>query len=163
MTTDTAKDEPIRKMSIICSKGTLDMAYPGLVLANAARMVGIEVNLFFTFWGLEIIHKKHQHKIKVAPVGNPVPYMPIPSIIGVLPGMAAMATKMMKKEIERIDAPPIPEFVEMVADSGAHLYACKMSMDMMKFTKDDLVEHVEEVLGAIEFYDKAAGSQIIFI
>ncbi len=163
MTDEPVKEEPIRKLSIICSKGTLDMAYPGLVLANAARMVGIEVNLFFTFWGLEMIHKEHQHKIKVASVGNPVPYMPIPSIMGILPGMSAMATKMMKKEIERIDAPPIPEFVEMVADSGAHLYACKMSMDMMKFTQDDLVEHVEEVLGAIEFYDKSAGAQIIFI
>lgn len=160
-------EEPIRKMSIICSKGSLDMAYPGLILANAARMVGIEVNIFFTFWGLEIIHRKFSRKLKVATVGNPSMRMPngmaIPTVMGTMPGMASFATWMMKKEIARIDAPPITEFVETVHDAGAKLYACKMSMDMMKYTKDDLVEHVDEVLGAIEFYDRSAGAQIIFI
>lgn len=160
-------EEPIRKISIICSKGSLDMAYPGFVLANAARMVGIEVNMFFTFWGLDILHKKFSPKLKVATVGNPGMRLPngspFPTFMGAIPGMSAFATWMMKKEIDRIDAPPIPEFLEDIADAGAHIYACKMSMDMMKYTKDDLVDQVEEVLGAIEFYDLSAGAQIIFI
>ncbi len=162
-----ADDEKERKVSIICSKGTLDMAYPGLVLANAARMVGIEVSLFFTFWGLDIVHKKYSNKLKVATVGNPSMRTPkgmaIPTIMGMLPGMASFGTRMMKKEIERIDIPPVPEFLEMVKDAGARIYACKMSMDMMKLTRDDLIEHVDEVLGALEFYDLSDGGEIIFI
>lgn len=153
-----------RKLGIICSKGSLDMAYPPLILANAARMGGTEVDLFFTFWGLDIVTKKKIGKLNVATVGNPNmhPWFKIPTLMGVLPGMSAAATWMMNREIEKLDFPPVPEFLEMVMDAGANVYGCKMSMDMMKLTRDDLVEGAE-VLGAMEFMDLTENAQVLFV
>jgi peroxiredoxin family protein len=156
-----AAKAPIEHIAIICSKGTLDMAYPGLILANAARMSGIEATLFFTFWGLDIITKKTVDHLHVATVGNPS--MHLPTMVGGLPGMESIATSMMRKEMEKLDIPDVREMVEMLADSGAHLYACRMAMDMFKRTEDDLLPQVEAVISAMDFYDKAAGAQIIFI
>ncbi len=150
-----------RKLAIICSKGSLDMAYPGLVLANAARMLGIEAMIFFTFWGMDIITKKKVNKLKVTPVGNPS--MGMPQLLGVLPGMTDMATVMMKKKIEEIDMPPVEEFLEMLHDAGAKLYACRMAADMMGLSKEDLVPWIEDIVGAMEFLEMAEGAQIIFI
>jgi peroxiredoxin family protein len=157
-----AKD--IRKLSIISSKGSLDMAYPPLILANAARMSGIECDLFFTFWGLDIITVKKMDKLKVATVGNPNmhPWFHIPTWLGSVPGMSAAASWMMRKEIGKLDFPPVGEFVEVVRDSGANLYGCKMSMDMMKLTKTDLIEGAD-VLGAMEFMELSAGAQLLFV
>lgn len=151
----------IEKVSIICSKGTLDMAYPGLILANAALMSGIEANLFFTFWGLDIINKAKEDKLHVSTVGNPS--MHIPTMVGGLPGMEAFASMMMKKEMEKLDIPPIPEFLEMINDAGGNLYACRLAMDMFKLTEKDLDDNVGEVIGAMEFYEVAAGGPIIFV
>ncbi len=123
-------EEQTRKLSIIVSKGSLDMAYPALVLANAARMMGIEADLFFTFWGMDIISKKKIDHLKVTPVGNPAMHMP--QVIGVLPGVSSMATSMMTKEIDKLDMPPVHEFIEMVHDAGAGIYACQMASDMMQ-------------------------------
>ena len=153
--------EPIERVSIICSKGTLDMAYPGLVMANGARMMGIEAMVFFTFWGLDIITEKKIDSLHVATVGNPS--MPMPTMVGGLPGMEAMATKMMKKQMDDLEIPPVREFIEILSDSGAELYACRMAMDMFKLEEKDLVPQVDEVLTVMDFYDKSAGSQIIFI
>ena len=150
-----------RKLCIICSKGSLDMAYPGLILGNAALMEGIEVHMFFTFWGLDMITKAKMTNLKATPLGNPS--MGMPNILGIIPGMTAMATSMMKKEIAKLDFPPVDEFVQMLVDAGAHLYGCKMSMDMMKLTKDDLHSGVDGVLGAMEFMELSEGAQIIFI
>jgi peroxiredoxin family protein len=156
-----ATKAPIEHIAIICSKGTLDMAYPGLILANAARMSGIEASLFFTFWGLDIITKKTVDHLHVATVGNPS--MHLPTMVGGLPGMESIATSMMRKEMVKLDIPDVREMVETLADSGAHLYACRMAMDMFKRTDDDLLPQVEAVISAMDFYDKAAGAQIIFI
>lgn len=150
-----------RKLSIICSKGTLDMAYPGLVLANAALMEGIDVNMFFTFWGLDIVNRKKMTHLKATPLGNPS--MGMPNVLGILPGMTEMATTMMKKEIEKLDFPPVDEFLQTIHDAGGHLYGCKMAMDMMKLKKDDLYDGVDEVIGAMEFMEISEGGQIIFI
>ena len=150
-----------RKLSIICSKGSLDMAYPGLVLANAALMEGIDVNMFFTFWGLDMVNKKTMNHLKATPLGNPSMHMP--NIVGVLPGMTDMATTMMKKEIAKLDFPPVDEFLEMIHDAGGHLYGCRMAMDMMHLEKEDLFEGVDEVIGAMEFMEISEGGQIIFI
>ena len=150
-----------RKLSIICSKGSLDMAYPGLILANAARMLGIEANIFFTFWGMDIITKDKVDHLKVTPVGNPAMHMP--QMIGGLPGMTDMATVMLKKEMTKLDVPPVHEFLEMVHDAGCGIYACKMASDMMHLTKDDLVEEVDEILGAMEFLEMSDGAQLLFI
>lgn len=154
-------EEKPRKLAIICSKGTLDMAYPGLVLANAARMMGIEADLFFTFWGMEIITKKSVDHLKVTPVGNPAMHMP--AIVGMLPGVSNLATGMMQKEIDKLDMPPIHEFLAMVHDAGAGVYACRMASDMMHLDEDDLVGEVDEIIGAMEFLEKAEGAQLLFI
>jgi len=153
-----------RKLSIIASKGSLDMAYPPLILGNAARMAGVDVDIFFTFWGLDIITKKKMNNLHVAVVGNPSmhPSFHIPTLVGVIPGMSAAASAMMRHEIDKLDFPPVGEFVQMLIDSGANLYGCKMSMDMMKLTKEDLVDGAD-VLGAMEFIEKSEGAQIIFV
>ena len=150
-----------RKIAIICSKGTLDMAYPGLILANAARMSGIEVMVFFTFWGLDVIRKDRMSHLHVSTVGNPSMHMP--TMVGGLPGMEALATSMMKKEMNKLEIPEIPEFIQMLSDAGAHLYACGLAMDMFKLRKEDLTDQVEDVLTAMDFFDKAEGAQIIFV
>lgn len=152
---------PTRHVAIICSKGTLDMAYPGLILANAARMSGIDATLFFTFWGLDIITTRTIDTLHVSTVGNPS--MGMPTMLGGLPGMEAFATAMMKKEMGKLDIPPVREMIEILSDSGARLYGCKMAMDMFKRTKADLVPQVEEVITAIDFFDKTAGAQVLFI
>lgn len=153
--------EPIRKVSIICSKGSLDMAYPGLILANAARMSGIEAMLFFTFWGLDIVTRGKADHLHLSIVGNTS--VPVPAMIAGLPGVEALASAAMRKEMEKLDIPPVPEFIQMLSDAGAELYACQLAVDMFKLKKEDLVPQIKDVISAVDFYDKAAGSQIIFI
>jgi peroxiredoxin family protein len=152
---------PIEHLSIILSKGTLDMAYPGLILANAARMSGIDATLFFTFWGLDIITKKTLDHLHVATVGNPSMHMP--TMLGGLPGMEVLATQMMKREMEKLDIPPVKEMIEILHESGAKLYACRMAMDMFKRTREDLVPEIDDVISAMDFFDKSAGAQVLFI
>ncbi len=156
-----------RHLCIICSKGTLDMAYPGLVLANAALMEGIDVTMFFTFWGFDMITKKKMDKLEVTPLGNPSMAMPngmgIPNVMSMLPGMTGFATSMMRKEIAKLDFPPVREYMQMIADAGGKMYACKMSMDMMGLTREDLFDEVEAVVGAMEFMEMSEDAQIIFI
>lgn len=156
-----------RKLCIICSKGTLDMAYPGLVLANAALMEGASVTMFFTFWGLEMVHKQKMHHLKVSPLGNPAMFLPggigVPNVMGVLPGVTDLSTTMMRKEIAALDFPPVDEFLEMIVDAGGELYACKMSADMMKFKPEDLWEGVSGIVGATDFMEMSEDAQIIFI
>jgi peroxiredoxin family protein len=155
-----ATEKTIEKVAIVVSKGSLEGIYPSLIMANGARMDGIAADLFFTFFGLDAIRKDRYAKIKVATVGNPGLHMP--TLLGALPGFSAIATKMMQRQMERIDIPPIPEFIELVADSGVQLYACKASVDMFALTMEDFVPQVEEIISVGEFYEKAAGGQIIF-
>ena len=152
--------DSIKKVSIIISKGSLEGIYPGLIMANGARAEGIEANLFFTFFGLDAINAKRLDRIKVAAVGNPGMHMA--SLLGVLPGMSAIATHMMEKKMEAFDIPGIPEFMEMIADSGCGMYACKASADLFGFTKDDFIDQVQDITTVGEFYQKAAGGEIIF-
>ncbi len=153
--------EPIKKVSIICSKGSLDMAYPGLILANAARMSGIDAVLFFTFWGLDVITEKKIDHLQISPVGNPS--MGMPTFLGGLPGMQAMATKMMKKTIDQLDIPPVREMIETLDDAGAEIYACRLAADMMKLEKKDFVPQVKDIISAMDFFDLSKGANIIFI
>jgi peroxiredoxin family protein len=152
--------DQIEKVSIIVSKGSLEGIYPALIMANGARAEGIEANLFFTFFGLDAIHKKRIEHIKVATVGNPGMHMA--TLVGALPGMSAIATHMMGKKMEELDIPPIAEFVEMIGDTGCGIYACKASVDMFGMAKDDFVDQVEAIITVGEFYELAAGGQIIF-
>jgi len=150
----------IDKVSIIISKGSLEGIYPGLIMANGARMEGIDANLFFTFFGMDAISRaKHDH-VKVATVGNPG--LHLATWLGGVPGVSAMVTHRLAQEMEKLDIPPIPEFVEMIADSGAGLYACKASVDLFGLSEDDFIEQVQDVITVGEFYGLAAGGQIIF-
>ena len=121
-------NEPIEKVSIIVSKGSLEGVYPGLIMANGARAEGIEVNVFFTFFGLDVINKKRHENIKLATVGNPG--LHLATWVGGFPGVSTMMTHYMEHQMEKLDIPSIPEFVEMIADTGAGLYACKASVDL---------------------------------
>ncbi|WP_372791244.1 DsrE/DsrF/DrsH-like family protein [Paraconexibacter sp.] len=160
-TTDAAaQPAPITKVAIVVSKGSLEGIYPALIMANGARMEGIEANVFFTFFGLDAIRKDRQASIKVATVGNPG--MHIPSLLGAVPGVSALATRMMQRQMEKLDIPPIPEFVEMISDSGGGLYACKATVEMFKLEESDFVDQVDEVITVGEFYEMAAGGEIIF-
>jgi peroxiredoxin family protein len=150
----------IDKVAIVVSKGSLEGIYPGLILANGARMEGIAADVFFTFFGLDAIRKDRQAHVKVATVGNPG--MHLPTLVGALPGFPALATRVMQRQMEKLDIPPIPEFVELVADSGARLYACKASVDMFGLELDDFVPQVEGIISVGEFYGLAGGGQIIF-
>ncbi len=152
--------ETIQKVSIVVSKGSLDGIYPALIMANGARAEGIEANLFFTFFGLDAVHAKRVDHIKISTVGNPG--LHVPTMAGGLPGMSALVTHMMEKKMEHLDIPPIHEFIEMISDTGAGLYACKASVDLFGLTKDDLIAQVQDVITVGEFYDMAAGGQIIF-
>lgn len=159
-TAQTDKPKTIEKVSIVISKGSLDGIYPGLIMANGARMEGIEADVFFTFFGLDAIRKNRHAKIKVATVGNPG--MHLPTLLGALPGFSAIATRMMQRQMEKLDIPPIPEFVELIADSGAHLYACRASVDMFDLGLEDFVPQVTGIITVGEFYEHAAGGQIVF-
>ncbi|MEV6273479.1 DsrE/DsrF/DrsH-like family protein [Kribbella sp. NPDC051936] len=156
---DTATEG--RKLAIICSKGNLDMAYPGLILANAALGEGVETHLFFTFWGFDMITKSRMHDLKFTMLGNTATHLP--QGLGGLPGMTAMATHQMKKQIQEIGVPDVPEFLEQIVASGGHLWACRMSADMMHLDESDLSEDVEGIISAADFIEKTDGAQIIFI
>ena len=150
-----------RKLAIICSKGNLDMAYPGLILANAALGEGVETHLFFTFWGFDIINKKTMAELKFTPIGNTATHMP--QGLGGLPGVTHMATSRLRKAIAELDVPDVPEFLEQIVASGGHLWGCRMSADMNHLTMDDLYDEVEGIISAGDFIEKTDGAQLLFI
>ncbi len=156
----TATPDPITKVSIVISQGSLEGIYPGLIMANGARAEGIEANLFFTFFGLDAIHRERHEHIKLSTVGNPG--LHLATMAGGLPGVSTVMTRYMNHKMEALDIPSIPEFIEMVADTGAGLYGCKASVDLFGLEKNDLIEQVEDIITVGEFYEKAAGGHIIF-
>lgn len=155
--------EPVKKMLLVLSKATLDNVYACFILANGARMEGIEAEVFFTFFGLEAITKKKLERLHVATVGNPA--MHIPTLLGGLPGVEAMATAMMKKEMEKLDIPTVAEFLEILSASGVKLWACKLAMEMFHLQREDLFDGVDDVLTVGGFYERArgAGTHLMFI
>jgi peroxiredoxin family protein len=158
--------EPIEKVSIVVSHGSMEGVYPGLIMANGARMEGIEATLFFTFFGLDAIIDKRMDKLSVATVGNSAMRMPgglkMPTFLGAIPGMSRIATTMMSKEMEKLDIPPVREFIEMIHDAGGELFACKATVDMFHLNKEDFCEQMDDIITVGDFYEKSAGAQIIF-
>ena len=158
--------DQIEKVSIIISRGSLEGVYPVLIMANGALMEGIEATVFFTFFGLDAIIDKRMDGISVATVGNSAMRMPgglkMPTLLGAIPGMSAFATSMMKKEMEKIDIPPVREFIEMISDAGGELYACKATVDMFHLSKKDFCPQMKEIITVGDFYEKSAGASIIF-
>ena len=159
---------PIKKVNIICAKGAIEDVYAALIMGNGAVMEGIEANLFFTFFGLDAIIKSRMDKLHTAVVGNPALRLPgglrMPTLLGIIPGMESFTSWMMKDGMAKLDIPPVSEFLDLITAGGGKVYACKLAMDMFKFRKEDLCEHVSEILTVGEFYEQAAGegSHIIF-
>lgn len=164
----TTKETPIKKVMIICAKGAIEDVYATLVLANGAVMEGIEAKVFFTFFGLDAITKKQMNKLKTGVVGNPAMRMPgglpFPTILGVIPGVEAGVSAMMKSQMAALDIPPVGEFLEMIIAGGGEIYACKLAADMFKLKKEDLSPLVKDIITVGQFYELAAGdnTQIIF-
>lgn len=161
-------DYKLKKVCIICAKGSIEDVYASLVMANGAAMEGIEAKLFFTFFGLDAIIPSRMNKLHTATIGNPAMRMPgglpFPTLLGTLPGVEAGVSAMMRKQMEKLDIPPVEEFLEMITAGGGEIYACKLAMDMFKLEKKDLWEGVSDVLTIGQFYEMAAGknTQIIF-
>lgn len=161
-------DKQLKKVCIICAKASIEDVYASLVMANGAVMEGIEAKLFFTFFGLDAITKKTMKKLHTATLGNPGMRMPgglpFPSILGLIPGVEAGVSSMMKKQMEKLDIPTVDEFMEMITAGGGEIYACKLAMDMFGLQKEDLHEEVSKVLTVGEFYEMCGGdgTQIIF-
>ncbi|MEO6999116.1 MAG: DsrE/DsrF/DrsH-like family protein [Terracoccus sp.] len=150
-----------RKLASICSKGSLDMAYPGLILANAALGEGVETHLFFTFWGFDMINKSTMGDLKFTPLGNPPTHLPMR--LGGIPGMTHLATSKMKKSIAELDVPEVPDFLDQIVGSGGHLWACPMSADMQHLEEDDLRDDVEGIISASDFIELTDGARLLFI
>ena len=164
-------DQP-RKIAFICSKGNLDMVYPALIMGWAAIGNGIDVTIFFTFWGMDMINKARVDHLEIPPLANSsmkmnmmgVPgYVGIPQIMGVIPGMTAFASALMKSKMKKLGVPTVREYLEMLSDAGANMYACKMSVDMFKLKKEDFLPCVKDIVTAGDFMDMTEGAQIVFI
>lgn len=150
-----------RKIALICAKGGLDECYPVLIMANAARMVGIETSVFFTFYGLDVVTEARVDHLYVNMVGNPA--SPIPPMFAGLPGMETVATSFMQRKMDELDLPRPREMIRMLQESGAKLYGCELAMKMFGRTKADLLPQVEEVITATDFFERTVGADIIFV
>jgi peroxiredoxin family protein len=161
-------EHPLKKVCIICAKGAIEDVYATLVMANGAVMEGIEAKVFFTFFGMDAITKKQMNKLHTATVGNPAMRMPgglpFPTLLGALPGVEAGVSAMMMKQMDALDMPPVDEFLDMITAGGGEIYACKLATDMFKLKKEDLTDHVIDIITIGEFYALAGGlhTQIIF-
>ncbi len=165
---NTIEKKPLKKICIICAKANLEDVYATLVMANGAVMEGIETKVFFTFFGLDAITKKRMNGLHTSTLGNPAMRMPgglpFPTLLGIIPGVEAGVSAMMRNQMEALDIPKVDEFLEMITAGGGEIFACKLAMDMFKLTKQDLHDEVSEVLTIGEFYERADGdrTQIIF-
>ncbi|MBM3945861.1 MAG: peroxiredoxin family protein [SAR202 cluster bacterium] len=152
------ENEP-KRVAIVASKGTLDMVYPPLILASTAAAMGMECGVFFTFYGLNALHKKKSRSLQVAPLANPAAPMPVPNIIGAIPGMTNMATWMMKRMMGKQNMPSVAELVKVCQDSGVKLIACTTTMGVMGVKEDDLIPGVN-LEGAAAFLDFASKAHV---
>jgi peroxiredoxin family protein len=158
---DFGDDTEDRKIAFVCSKGTLDMAYPALIMASGALEQGVETHIFFTFWGMDMINKKTMGHLKFTPVGNTATHMPM--ALTPLPGMTTMATSRMRKQLEELEIPDIPTFLEHLSDMGCHLWACKMSVDMFGLDEDGMIDSLDGILNVSDFIEIIEGAQTMFI
>ncbi len=148
-----------KRVAIIATKGTLDMAYPPLILATTAAAMDMEAAIFFSFYGLDIVNKNKYQSLKVAPLANPAAPIPVPNIVGALPGMTRMATWMMKDWMKKGGVPSVPDLVDMAKENGVRLIACQMTLDVLGIKKEDLIDGLE-FAGAGTFLDYAADADI---
>ncbi|MEN8041047.1 MAG: DsrE/DsrF/DrsH-like family protein [Actinomycetota bacterium] len=158
---DFGDDDDDRKIAFVCSKGSLDMAYPALVMASGALEQGVEAHIFFTFWGMDMINKKTMGNLHFSPVGNPATHMP--AALAPLPGMQAMATKQMKAKLEELEIPDVPSFLQHLSDMGCKMWACKMSVDMFNLEEDDMYDDLDGILNVTDFIEIIDGAQTMLI
>lgn len=165
-----------RKMAFICSKGNLDMAYPALIMANAALGEGIDVDIFFTFWGLDMVDLRTNDNLKFTFAGNTAMHMPelerlrgglgsasFPQAMAQIPGVTGFATKMMKKQMAELEIPPMREMLTQIHDMGGKLWGCKLTVEMMKIKKANFIPELDGVISATDFIELSEGAQIVFI
>ncbi|MFB6154189.1 MAG: DsrE/DsrF/DrsH-like family protein [Halodesulfurarchaeum sp.] len=150
-------DEPTR-MTIIATKGTLDMAYPVLILGDMAAAFGWEVTVFATFWGLDMLHAENHENLKMSSVGNPS--LPMPKLIGILPYMDNAMTWMMQRKIDDVGTDTVPELIQRGLDEGVEFQACQMTMDLMDYDEDDFIEGVTTGVGAAHALRKMKDSDV---
>lgn len=166
ITPNFGSDDSDRKLAIICSKGNLDMAYPGLILGNAALGEGVELHLFFTFWGFDMIIKSRMNDLQFSPAGNTALHLPIGDMHmpqALAPAMTGMATKMLKDQLKALEIPEVPDFLDQIVAAGGHLWACRLSADMNKVSETDLRDDVEGIISASDFIEMTEGAQLLFI
>jgi len=156
---DKRRQRP-KKVAIIATKGTLDWAYPPLILASTAASIGMEVGIFFTFYGLNIINKKKNGSLAVAPLGNPAAPMPVPNLIGAIPGMTALGSKVMRSMFKKHGVASIADLLEICVESGVKMWPCGMTMDVFGYKPEDFMEGVQPVCGATHFLDYASDADI---
>ena len=159
---EAKKETKPKKMAIIATKGTLDWAYPPLVLASTAASLDWDVGIFFTFYGLNIVHKTKSKSIGIVPVGNPAMPMPVPvpNLLGALPGMTPFATFMMKKKFKDHGVASIPELTELCFEAGVKMMPCSMTMEVFGYKKTDFMEGCQDLCGAAAFLSWAADADI---
>ncbi len=160
-----ADKHPVTKVLVIVARGTLEDVYAGLVMANGALMEGMAAKLFFTFFGLEALRKERQDHLHTATVGNPAFMARLPTMVAGLPGFEALASAMMRKEMDKLDIPPVSEFMEMIVAGGGEIYACKLAADMFKLGREDFIDDLSGIITVGEMYALAEGegTQIIFV
>ena len=162
------EEKPLKKVCIICAKGSIEDVYASLVMTNGAVMEGIEAKLFFTFFGLDAITKKQMNHLHTSTVGNPAMRMPgglpFPTLLGLIPGVESGVSVMMKKQMEKLDIPPVNEFLDMITAGGGEIYACKLAADMFGLKKEDFCNHVKDIITVGQLYEMCGGegTQIIF-
>ena len=149
-----------KRMAIISTKGTLDWAYPPLILASSAGAMGWDVGIFFTFYGLNIIHKAKGKKLAVAPLANPAMPMPVPNLVGAIPGMTPMATTMMKKMFKGKGVASIDELLQNCVDVGVRLMPCQMTVEVFGYRQEDFIPQAEPACGAAAFIRYASEADI---
>ena len=155
---ETELGDDRKKMTIVATKGSLDMAYPPLILASTAAAFGWEVIVFHTFWGLDILHEEKSKKLKLSAVGNP--NMPLPNALAALPGMDSMATRMMRKRIDDNGTATIEELIDVSLESGVELQACQMTVELMEYDEDDFYDGVTTGVGAASAFQDMADADI---
>jgi peroxiredoxin family protein len=153
-----------KRLAIIASHGSLDAAYPPFILATAAAAMDMEAGIFFTFYGLEILKKGKADKLKVSPIANPampqpIPGISIPNILGMLPGMTAVATGMMNGWMKKANVAKLSELLDMAIEMNVRMIACQMTMDVMGIKKEDLIDGIE-IGGAATFIEYASDNAI---
>ena len=147
-----------KRIVIVVSKGTLDMAYPPLILATTAASMDIETHMYFTFWGMDILNKRKVDNLKVSPVGNPG--LPIPNILGMIPGMTSLATSMLKGRMKKSKMPSIKEMISTAKKAGVKFHACSPTMEVMGIKKEDFIDEVDDIIGASTYLDYALNADV---